>query len=275
MGTNFLNWLNVSSSLTENTNICSYICMKLPYTSSKLVAYIDPSEKFITKDANNKVYSVIDRISGNPIIQTDNSAQPTWSSNAMGKNNPGINFTTNQCLFAHYIAKYFNEGNTPITIIVTFKTSSIYVNNNSGLALYFLCTFSESISTSHGFFGFDLRTLNGAKGIVPFYINDSGQSISGNIITFDNPSPVIANVGTIIYNGTSVIFRLNGQTLLTKTTPSGPVINRDRFTIGRTGDAFVPGFPWFYEGSMGHILVFRGGDGVPEIERALMDDLNQ
>lgn len=57
--------------------------MQLPRTTNSLLYWMDPSEKFITKNSSNKVLAVANRTNGELAIPSF-GFEPLWVDNAIG-----------------------------------------------------------------------------------------------------------------------------------------------------------------------------------------------
>lgn len=257
--------------------------MKLPYTSASPVLWMDSSEKFITKDQNNKVFSVIDRISDQPIIQNTLANRPIWSPTALNKS-PGLIFNHNEWLHADYIAKYFNAGTTPIILMNTFKLAIGTLPGPPGRGYY---TSSFSLSTGTSLFEDIL-----AFGILANLLKANAviSDDSGNFATIrPDFNDYKAHVITIIYDPTlsivsghsyaTLTLRLDGQivgqaSVLTEA-GKGLSTRRDSFTIGAIINSTIAPSFYSWSGAIGQVLVYLGYSGIYDVEQALLQDLNQ
>lgn len=83
--------------------------------------WLDTAEKFVVKDSSNNVTTILDRISGVPIIQSTKALQPVWTPNAINSTLAGINFASGQYLSCDSKCNLF-AGLKSFTIFVVCST---------------------------------------------------------------------------------------------------------------------------------------------------------
>lgn len=232
--------------------------MRLPYTPSNLALWLDPQEKQVYKDSNNKVYSVLNKVNGKPIVQANPAAQPTWSETSFN-GVPGLTFSGSQYLNCNDIAAICAGNKTPLTIvqavlqpaIATAMPFTMSVGNLSAFALY-------EVAFTNAFTGND------------FFItySDDAHQVGGPQVVYSSPS--VTNtpfVYTATYGNNSISLRINGVDIGNAVNTKGQ-LTCDTCTIG--GFINANGFQFGLNGVMGPTLLFLGTNGVIEAEKAML-----
>lgn len=232
--------------------------MKLPYTPSSLVLWLDPAEKFVQRDSNNKVLSVLNRVNGNPIIQTTAAAQPTWSATSFN-GTPGLTFNGSQGLTANDIGLLMSGNKKQITIV-----QAIY---QPIPALGIGVSFGTSLNATLNYYFTDFSPFGTTSGI-SFNMGRFDDSHSSVFARIDSTS--ISNVPfvyTATYTSTSVSLRINGVDIQTTPDTDGQ-LTVNNCTIGSVINS--AGISSGLTGVIGPTLIFLGSNGVISAEKAVM-----
>lgn len=238
--------------------------MGLPITTNNIVLWYDFGSKFInyaTGSAN--IYSVMNRIDGNVVSQSNTGLQPTWSSNAMG-GLPGLVFSGNQYL----IGSMF--GNTILTGIPTMSISMAINPASAQFTVPFSLYWSQGVVNDPAF----LFAIASNRTIAPQRFDDAGVGFDVINVAAAKYVANTVNILTATFDPTQMSISVNGKLIATKRngTSGGPAsgfTTLDTIVIGASSGNDPTPFDLKYTGSIGDVIVY-GGEASTEINRYLL-----
>lgn len=219
--------------------------------------WADPSEKFVYVNSNNKVTSLLDRVSGNPGRPRKPIEGPIWRDNVInGK--PILSFTNGQNLRWDINPLSAIRGvNVPVSI--TCLVQDLGTADGSVVDL----GHKALINPEQGFILF---------GGVTSYRFDDHSNVSGdfgNAVIIDKAPHVV----TYLFDGKNIIIRIDGRERdAIPNTLTGGNFSCDQFAIGDVTDAFFffgGSFPFI--GNLGMVAVYQGKTASVEVESFFKD----
>lgn len=230
--------------------------MNLPYTSGSLLFWLDPSEKFVYRDASNKVTSMIDRVNESVALSPTVASRPTWRDNRIN-GRPVLSFAGAQRMRLPLNSRNIING-TNVPTVITCLMQDLGTADGSVVDL------------GH------TTNVNPEQGIIVFggivsYRFDNHSSVSGD---FGNPITInqSPHVITYLFDGAHIIVRIDGvqRDSIPNTLTTGN-FSCDQFAIGDVTDAFFAfggSFPFI--GNIGQVIGYQQKDPDFEPETYLM-----
>lgn len=217
--------------------------MQLPYLSSSLLVWIDPSEKFVNKNVSRKTLSVLNRVNGNPVRQLSEERKPTWSPTAIN-NTPGFIFSGEQRLTLDLPPYSVSSKSLGITFATQFSavTGSIALeignSNNTSLA------------------GLGLGFDTGSDLVEPYLFADDSKGFGFN---FENIFDNKVHVWSLLFDFANITTKLDGKVV--NVTPVSDItgFHFDSLTLGDVNFDSSNSLDHFYfTGNIGTVLVYQG-----------------
>jgi len=216
--------------------------MQLPHLSSKLLVWCDPSERFVLKNKENQVLSVLNRINGHAIRQLNPDKKPLWNRNCIN-DTPGLVFSGNQRLSIHLPGYYVSSKPLSLTFVTNFDVVT------GGIAL------EVGNSTNPSLVGFGIGFDTGSDLVSPYLFSDSNQ---GNNVNFEYPLNSKSHVWSILFDFNRLITRLNGRTINETYLP----VRKFHFNSLTLGDVSYDSDNeldhFYYKGNIGTVLLYQG-----------------
>lgn len=236
--------------------------MNLPFTSTSLLFWMDPSERFVARDSSNKITSMIERISGSPIRPRASATSPTWQPD-IRNGQPALSFGGAHALVFNFAPLVITTGTrNPIVVSVAAKANSFAVGDNSLMALGSATLTNPAMSL----------TYTSATFLQVYRFDDVSVSTDAAIKT--NPStPTSWHIYTGIYDGTNLILRIDGvQVASSVAANSTGHFTGDQLGIGDYTDGAVGGFGHgYFNGYIGQVVVYGGTSPDIDTENYLKD----
>lgn len=225
--------------------------MQLPYTSNSLLAWIDPSEKYILRDRSNNLISVVERLSGIPL--TSDTA-PTWADNVVN-GLPAFTFAGAQNLRFDFNKNVISVGTKrPIAIMVVAKCTTYTANLGLGSPLFMMGSRTNSNTYLTTYF-----VSSGGNKIQISRGDDNAAGDTGSFILGDTSF----HVYTVIYDGTRLKLRVDGveKDSLAASSGTGP-FDGNQLSIGDFTTSAVSGFGHdYFVGNIATVLMYEGING--------------
>lgn len=236
--------------------------MNLPITSTSLLFWMDPSERFVARDSSNKITSVVERISGSPILPRSSATSPTWTVN-IRNGQPALSFGGAHALRFNFPPRVISTGTrNPIVVSVAAKANSFAVGDSSLMDLGSSTLSNPALSLDYT-----------AASFLQVYRYDD-FSVSADFATKTNPStPTAWHIYTGIYDGTNMILRVDGVQLnINPATNSTGHFSGDQLAIGDYTDGGVSGFGHgYFNGYIGQVIMYGGSSPDIDVENYLKD----
>lgn len=175
--------------------------MQLPLTSNSLLFWLDPSEKFVALGPNNRITSIVDRLSGIPLFADNPVSFPVWSDNNIN-GRPALIFSGAQNLRFNfnYNAASVSIAKVPITLMMVVKTDTFTGGSGS--------TVLDLGSKTNANPGLILGTgISSGNKVRAYRFDDIGNSDFGTLIASDTNF----HLYTIIYDGANIRLRIDGK----------------------------------------------------------------
>lgn len=229
--------------------------MILPRTTNKLIFWMDPSEKHVSLTSNNRVTSIIEKVSGRAISPEGPSFQPVWTDNSLN-GRPTIRFNGGQNLRFNLDIRASTGKGVPIVMYAVARTLLFNDFNNP--------PFGETIAALGGQF-------NGNNGmLIQTGINAGNRVLLArydNNDNFDAPNATLIDNGyhifTAIYDLANVKLRVDGNYVSSVSAVIGTgSFDGTQVGIGDYTSAVVPIFGHNHlTGNVGSVLVYAGMSG--------------
>lgn len=217
--------------------------MQLPYLSSNLIAWLDPSERYINKNASLKVVSAINRVSGSSARQLVESKKPLWSATVLN-NTPGLLFSSEQRLTINLPSPAISSKSLAIIFAAQFNVST----GNIALEL--------GSSTNPNLVGMGLAFDTGADLVEPYIFADN---LSGSVVNASHHLDSNVHVWSIAYNMSVLTVKVDGVVVNQTSMPGVSTFTYDSLTLGDVSyDSDNPVDHFYFAGNIGTVLVYQG-----------------
>lgn len=221
--------------------------MNLPLTSTSLLFWCDPSERFVFRDSNNKITSVIEKMSDKPLLPASTSTAPTWVANVVN-GQPIMRFAGGQSLKFDFDVRNITTGTkNPTIITVVAKATSLIGGDNTIVEIG-----SPTISNT------GLALVFNSPPTAQTYRYDDTSGLADQAVFTGAVSAF--HVWTAIYDGTNLTIRKDGvQISSNAATHSTGHFSGNQIVIGDYTDGGVGGFGHAYvTGDIGQVIVYGG-----------------
>ena len=232
--------------------------MQLPIKDS-LLFWLDPSERFVARDNNNKITSVIEKISDKPLLPASTSAAPTWTVNAIN-GQPAMTFAGGQSLKFSFGTRTVSTGTkNPLVITAVAKGTSFPTADNAILEL------GSATLTNPGI------SLDITTGPVFQAYRYDDTNLTADAAT-KTPATTAWHVYTVVYDGTNIILRIDGaQVASTAATNGVGHFTGDQIVIGDFTDGTISGFTHgYFTGSIAQVISYASTSSDPDPENYLL-----
>jgi hypothetical protein len=223
--------------------------MQLPYTSNSLLAWIDPSEKYVLRDKSNNLISVVERLSDIPLT-SDVGAAPTWADNVIN-GRPAFTFAGAQNLRFNFNRSAVSVGTKkPIVMMAVAKTTTF---PGAGGTLFDL----GSLTNANAVLTTQFLSSGGNK-VQNVRLDDASAADSGNVIAADTSF----HLYTLIYDGTKLKLRVDGTQVDSITVTATGSFDGDQLSIGDYTVLAAGNYGHAYlTGKVATVLMYEGANG--------------
>lgn len=219
--------------------------MPLPTTTNYPVLWMDAGEKFITKDSNNKVTSVCNRVNENIILPETGTSSPTWIDNQIN-GYPALSFAGAQSLYYNFPYNAATVGaKKPLILIVVAKIESFSPVST-------ICALASSTNVnvrqylSVGIIG--TNKINCIR-----IDNSSASDFINPLVNADSNY----HIYTQSYNGSTLRLRVDGTEVgSVPATNSVGDFSGNKMYIGSVGNVSGP-----FTGKIAEVLLYTGDYG--------------
>ena len=246
--------------------------MQLPYTSSNLKFWLDPNDRFVTRDRSGLVNLVQDRALGGSIVQTVPAQQPRWSATAIN-GTPGLVFSGKQYLTYRKLAKQdFILGSPMKPFLISFVARitdpkiAIMISMDS---FYNNSQISISCGSPFGIEGGLYSSSWPRTGCIDASLYNVPLEALVNGLIPDMAGFYRAGVITFSFDGHILILRVNGIQVDRAVVTSTDYFNCDSFSIGARDGGPYFGIDYNYIGAIGHVVIYDAPKSIQDIENVL------
>jgi hypothetical protein len=229
----------------------------LPYNTNSVVFWLDPSEKFITRDKNLNVSSVVDRISGEEIGQSV-GGNPAWSRAGLA-GLPALVFNGQSIRLSLPNNIVLSGTKVPFSMTFVAKRNP----NFSGTIVSIGSTTNNNP---------EMAVLSSDPTSVIFLRFDDAELDEDSITATDTGG---IHVYTLTYDQKNFVARIDGVEVARAASTTNGHFTADQIVIGTDPDAVVNEFgPDNYIGSIGQVVMYYGSSPNQNLENLFLQQYN-
>lgn len=245
--------------------------MQLPYTANSLLFWMDPTEKFVTKDGSNNVSAIVNRAgwTGNNLITTNSVTSPVWTDNSVN-GQPTIAFSGAQSMLFNMDDSAAPVGNKKPFMMVLVARCLVFSTPKSNIPFFMGNKYSANPAQA---FFFSTQSATPTC---------SHQKVSNTIqAAFSAAIPPVDtgyHVFTSAYDGTSLKLRIDGvEVNNTSAVNLTTACSLNQVALGYVTPpkvATIGAFTEYFTGNIATALAYIAEYGAPldySIEDYLMD----